>query len=191
MTSHVAAVLRLGIGERGVTEIMAISEHVSSLCVGAAAMRLAPDVPERSERQTASLAEPAPGAAGERLVEIAEWSREHLGLDRVPDFWRFLVHLPRFLDVTWVKDRLVLGPGRLDEPAKLCIAFAVAAFRQSAYWIPYFTQLLRRRTQLSDRSMVELTASVMHYVSFNTVAHGMLLGPRHEEMTAEDFEGTS
>ena len=180
-----AAVLRLGVGERGVTEIMAVSEHVVSLCAGAGALQLAQDVPER--RGPAPAGEP-PGAAVQSLSEIAAWSGEHLGLDRAPDFWRMLAHQPRFLQATWAKDRLVLRPGRLDEPAKLCIAFAVAAFRQSAYWIAYFTQLLRRRAACDEAALVELTGAVMHYVSFNTVAHAMGLGARHDEMTAAEFE---
>ena len=182
-----AAVLRLGIGERGVTEIMAVSEHVSSLCVGAAALQVAPDVPERRDRRLAPLAEPSPGAGAGCLAEIAEWSRDQLGLDRAPDFWRFLGHQPRFLEATWAKDRLVFGAGRLDVPVKLCIGFAVASFRQSQYWVPYFTQLLSRRAEIDERSLVELTAAVMHYVSFNTVAHGMILGAKHTGMTAAAF----
>jgi hypothetical protein len=183
----VAAVLRLGVGERGVTEIMAISEHVGSLCAGAAALQVEPDVPER--RGPASNAGPPPGAVGPCLDEIVGWSREHLGLDRAPDFWSRLAPQPRFLLATWRKDRLVLGAGRLDEPAKLCIAFAVAAFRQNPYWIAYFTELLRRCAGIDEPALVELTASVMHYVSFNTIAHGMMLEPRFGEMTAADFVG--
>jgi len=167
----VAAVLRLGIGERGVTEIMGVSEHVSSLCAGAAALQLAPDVLERREPAPGAAGEPAPSTAAECLEEIASWSRENLGLDRAPDFWRLLAQQPRFLQTTWAKDRLVLSPGRLDESAKLWIALAVAAFRQSAYWIAYFTELLRRRAAYDQSALVELTAAVMHYVSFNTVAH--------------------
>ncbi len=182
-----AAVLRLGIGERGVTEIMGVSEHVSSLCAGAAALKLAPDVPDRREPASAGAGEPAPSAAMESLEEIASWSRENLGLDRAPDFWRLLAQQPRFLQTTWAKDRLVLSPGRLDDSAKLCIAFAVAAFRQSAYWIAYFTELLRRRAAFDESALVELTASVMHYVSFNTVAHAMMLGAKHQDMTAAEF----
>src|SRR5262245_54641580 len=166
---------------------MAISEHVNSLCAGAATLQLTPDVPER--QGSAPAAGQPPTAAIECLDEVAAWSRQHLGLDRAPDFWRLLAHQPRFLQATWAKDRLVLGPGRLDEAAKLCIAFAVAAFRQSPYWIAYFTERLRRRPAWDEAALVELTASVMHYVSFNTIAHGMMLGPRHEEMTAADFEG--
>jgi hypothetical protein len=178
----VAAVLRLGVGERGVIEIMAISEHVSSLCAGAGALQLQPDLLERR------WPEP-PKAAAECLDEIAAWAREALGLDGAPDFWRLLAHQPRFLQATWAKDRLVLGAGRLDERVKLCIAFAVAASRQSPYWIACYTELLRRRAAIDEPALVELTASVMHYVSFNTIAHGMMLGARHDEMTAADFEG--
>jgi hypothetical protein len=182
----VAAVLRLGVGERGVTEIMAISEHVGSLCAGAVALRLEPHFPERPGPAPATA---LPKAAAECLDEIAAWAREAVGLDRVPDFWRPLAHQPRFLRATWDKDRLVMGAGRLDERAKLCIAFAVAASRQSPYWIASYTELLRRRAGIDEAALVELTASVMHYVSFNTIAHGMMLGPRHEEMTAAEFAG--
>jgi hypothetical protein len=123
----------------------------------------------------------------ESLEEIASWSRENLGLDRAPDFWRLLAQQPRFLQTTWAKDWLVLSPGRLDESGKLCIAFAVAAFRQSAYWIAYFTELLRRRVAYDESALMELTASVMHYVSFNTVAHAMMLGAKHQDVTAAEF----
>ena len=51
-----AAVLRLGVGERGVTEIMAISEHVSSLCA---------DIKLRDD---ASVPGPRPISAGQLSV---------------------------------------------------------------------------------------------------------------------------
>ena len=63
-------------------------------------------------------------------------------------------------------------------------ALLVAAFRQSPHCVHYFTQLLRRRAEIDERSLVELTAALMHYVSFNTVAHGMMLGAKHTAMTA-------
>jgi hypothetical protein len=166
---------------------MAVSEHVGSLCAGATALQLASDVPERLGPPRPH--EEPPATAREQLDEIAAWSSERLGLDRVPDFWRLLAHQPHFLQATWAKDRLVLGPGRLDENAKLCIAFAVAAFWGSQYWIAYITELLRRSAKTNTATRVELAASVMHYVSFNTVAHAMMLRARHEEMTAAEFDG--
>jgi hypothetical protein len=54
----------------------------------------------------------------------------------------------------------------------------VTQFRQSPYWIAYFTHFLQVRCGLTDRGVVELAGAVMHYVSFNTIAHGMRLKHR-------------
>lgn len=184
--------LRLGIGERGVSEIMAIAEHVASLCVAAEALRLPVDIPDQAEpSDRLAVRPPAPadlqGEAREVMDEIAGWAQESLGIAHVPLIWRSLAHLPRMLTNSWRKDRLVMSTGRLDEQAKACIAFAVAATRQSPYMIAYTTALLRNALSLEDEALVELVASVMHYISFNTISHAMLLEPRQTEMQATQF----
>jgi hypothetical protein len=90
------------------------------------------------------------------------------------------------LEATWRKDRLVFRAGAVDDLVKLCVALAVAQFRGSAYWIAYYTHLLRTIRELDDRALVDIAGSVMHYVSFNTIAHGMRLHPPVEELTAAD-----
>ncbi len=82
---------------------------------------------------------------------------------------------------------MVLGAGQLDTGAKACIALAVASFRQSSYWIAYYTALVRSVCGFGDRELVELAGSVLHYVSFNTIAHGMHLEAGLHEMTAAQF----
>ena len=69
---------------------------------------------------------------------------------------------------------------------KGCAALAVAQFRQSPYWFAYLTHVLRSRSGLDDRALVELAGAVMHYVSFNTIAHGMRLDAPFSDMTAAD-----
>lgn len=183
--------LRLTGTERAVAEIAAVAEHVASLTVAAAAFQLRPDVlSEAGETSGAPLVplldeHSAPEAAS-TLGEIREWSRQTLGVGGVPAIWRALAHQPQLLDTTWRKDRLILSAGTLDELVKACAALAVAQFRQSVYWISYFTQLLRRRSGVDDRTLVELTGAVMHYVSFNTIAHGMRLDPPVADITAAD-----
>ncbi len=172
--------LRLAGSDRAVAEIAAIAEHVASLTAATAALRLRPDVPAPAEPESPSplvtlLDESAAADAAPTLAEIRTWSRDALGLDHVPAVWRALAHQPRLLAATWRKDRLVLGGAALDGFVKTCAALAVAAFRQSDYWIAYFTQLLRRGNGLDDRALVELAGAIMHYVSFNTIAHGMRL----------------
>ncbi len=124
------------------------------------------------------------GDAAPTLAQIRAWSRDALGLEHVPAVWRALAHQPRLLAATWRKDRLVFGDGALEGFVKSCAALAVATFRQSDYWIAYFTQLLRRGTSLDDRPLVELAGAIMHYVSFNTIAHGMRLEAPVEGLTA-------
>ena len=177
--------------ERAVAEVAAIAEHVASLTAAAAAFQLQPDVPSEPRDGAGAglvplLDEHDAGDVTATLTEIREWAREALGVDRAPAVWRALAHQPRLLDATWRKDRVVLGAGTLDELVKGCAALAVAKFRQSSYWIAYLTRFLRTRCRLSDRGLVELAGAVMHYVSFNTIAHGMRLEAPFSDMKAAD-----
>lgn len=188
---HSAAVLRLTQETRAVAEVTAIAEHVASLTAAAAAFQLTPDVPSSLPEEVNPTLVPlvddrAEGDAADTLREIKEWTRHALGLDHVPTVWRALAHDPRLLEATWRKDRLVLGPGILDELVKGCVALAVAEFKQSAYWIAYLTQYLRTRCGVDTRVLVEVAGAVMHYVSFNTVAHGMRLDPPCSAMEPAD-----
>lgn len=182
--------VRLTGSERAVAEVAAVAEHVASLTAASAAFQLGTDVPHDGAVSSTAIVplldeQSAPEAAL-TLAEIRAWSREALGLDRVPAMWRTLAHQPRLLEATWRKDRLVLGGGVLDELVKGCAALAVAQFRQSPYWIAYLTHVLRRQHGLDDRALVELAGAVMHYVSFNTIAHGMRLDAPFSDMTAGD-----
>jgi alkylhydroperoxidase/carboxymuconolactone decarboxylase family protein YurZ len=184
-------VLRLTGSERALVEVAAIAEHVASLTAAAAAFRLRPDVPVSPESGPEVSLVPlldearAPGAA-ETFAEIRAWTRQTLGLDSIPAIWRALAHQPGLLDATWRKDRLVLEAGALDVLVKSLVALAVAQLRESVYWIPYYTHVLRRRCGLDDAAVVEVAGTVMHYVSFNTIAHGMRLEPPVSGMTAAD-----
>lgn len=186
--------LRLGVGERGVSEIMAVAEHTASLCAAAEGLRLPVDLPEPIEPSGPYSVRPVEsgdleGEAATAIAEIEAWARTDLGIEHAPLIWRTLAQLPRLMVSSWRKDRLVMSTGRLDDKAKACIAFAVAGFRQSPYMVAYTTARLRRSLELDDRAIVELAGSVMHYASFNTISHAMHLEPAATEMRAADFEG--
>jgi alkylhydroperoxidase/carboxymuconolactone decarboxylase family protein YurZ len=188
---HAAAVLRLTGTDRAVAEIAAVAEHVASLTAAAAALNVRPELGEEGASagnavRVRLLDEQSAGEAQSSLAEIRAWSRSAFGHDEIPHIWRALAHQPKLLAATWRKDRLIMAPGALDEPVKTYAAFAVACFRQSEYWIAYYTRLLRARGGLDDRMLVELAGSVMHYVSFNTIAHGMRLDAPVAEITASD-----
>lgn len=184
--------LRLTGNERAVAEICAVAEHMASLTAAAAAFRLNPDLaPEPSSLGGTSvqlLDESTAPEASITLSEIKAWASEALGASRLPNIWRALAHHPGLLDVTWRKNRLIFGPGILDELTKACAALAVAQFRSNSYWISYQEQFLRHSCGFDDRAIVEVTAMTMHSVSFNAIAQGMRLEPPFEGLAAADFE---
>ena len=81
----------------------------------------------------------------------------------------------------------MLSAGEIDETTKACAAVAVAMNAHSAYLTSCFNPWVRRATGLDDNGLMELGAAVMHFVAFNTVAHGMLLEPPFVDVRAEDF----
>ena len=186
---HSAAVLRLTQSEKAVAEIAAVAEHMASLTAAAAAIQVQPDVPTASTETglVSLLDEGSAPEAAQTLGEIRDWAHGALGIDHVPAIWRALAHQPRLLEATWRKDRLILGGGELDRLVKGCAALAVAQFRQSSYWIAYLTQFMRHSCALDDQGLVQLAGAVMHFVSFNTIAHGMRLDAPYADMAAGDF----
>jgi hypothetical protein len=183
-------VLRLGATEQGITEILAVAEHVSSIAAAAAGLRLRADVPRPATDATTDRADlsRAPSADAQRtLDEVAEWARDALRIDHVPVFWRVLARKPRLLEAAWAKHRLVLSPDELSGELKVAVALAVAMNAHSDYWIAYLDQLGRVRAGFDDEVVVEIAGAVMHYVAFNTISHGMMLDPPHRDIVASDF----
>jgi hypothetical protein len=186
----VVAVLRLGLSERGVTEIMGVAEHVVSVVAAAEGLRLAPDVPRGAATEGIELIDThrePPAEARATLAEIAAWSSEELGVARVPAFWRAFAGRPRLLRAIWAKHRLVLGVGELDASAKLAIALAVAMNKRSPYWTGYFAEAGRRTAAFDDDVILEIAGATLHYASFNTISHGMMLDAPHSDIVAAEF----
>jgi hypothetical protein len=186
----VVAVLRLGATERGITEILAVAEHVTSIAAAAAGLRLRPDVPVEPTDPPTELVDvtgPAPAEAGSTLADIAEWSASSLGTARAPVFWRAFARKPRLLEAAWAKHRLVLGADELGADLKAAVALAVAMNTHSAYWTGYFGQLGRIAHGYDDETVVEIAGAVMHFTAFNTISHGMMLDAPHTDIVAKEF----
>jgi hypothetical protein len=184
-------VLRLGLNERGITEIMAIAEHVVSVIAAAEGLRLRPDVPERPTgpaTELVGLGTEPPADTRSTLAEIARAAKDTLGIEHVPAFWRALAQRPRLLDSVWAKHRLVLGAGQLDAHAKLAVALSVAMNKRSPYWTSYLAQQGRCAGAFDDDVILEIAGATLHYAAFNTISHGMMLDAPHRDLAAADFE---
>jgi len=187
----VVAVLRLGLDERGITEIMAVAEHIVSVVAAAEGLRLRPDVPEPPTGPPTELVglefEP-PADARSTLAEISRAAKDTLGIDHVPAFWSALAQRPRLLDAVWAKHRLVFGAGQLDAHAKLAVALAVAMNKRSPYWTSYLAHQGRCAGAFDDDVILEIAGATLHYAAFNTISHGMMLEAPHRDLVAADFE---
>ncbi|MEX2047907.1 MAG: hypothetical protein WEE03_12145 [Chloroflexota bacterium] len=184
------AVLRLGLDERGITEIMAIAEHVVSVIAAAEGLRLRPDVPDRPTgpgTELVGLASAPPDDARSTLAEIARAAKDTIGIDHVPAFWSALAQRPRLLDAVWAKHLLVLGAGQLDVHAKLAVALSVAMNKRSPYWTSYLAQQGRCAGDFDDDVILEIAAATLHYAAFNTISHGMMLEAPDRDLAAADY----
>ncbi len=171
--------MRQGLTETGFTEVMAVADHVGGLSSLAALLGLAPDLVEAPPEERAAAVPLVDESTDDETVRrcfgaIRAWSRDHLGIDRVPNLWRAIAHQPAYLESTWEKDRLVLAPGQLDQTTKLAVAMAVAANRSSTYLCEYYRTAFRH-LGLDARALVEAAALTAHFVSYNTIAHSMQL----------------
>ena len=181
--------LRLGVRERGITEILGVAEHVVSVSASAAGLRLSPDdsIARGGPASLVTLPTAPSDAARPTWDEIAAWSVTALGVAQVPAFWRALASRPRLLAAIWAKHQLVLSAGEIAADAKLAIALAVAMNERSDYWTGYIAAAGRTSGAFDDDVIVEIAAATLHYNSFNTISHGMMLDAPHRDLLASDF----
>ena len=175
MDSHIAAVMRLGLDEQGVTELMAAADHARGLAKLAAGLRLEPEVLETPTRSPL-LAPPSDDAAGGRVAglfeEIHGWAKDELGIDRVPMLWRLVAHRPVYLDALWKREQALMADGRVTRFQKRCVGYAVAVNSVAPYMIDWYAASLRR-LGLEDSGFVEMLAVVDYFNNLNTLADGM------------------
>jgi hypothetical protein len=186
----VVAVLRLGLSERGVTEIMGIAEHIVSIVAAAEGLRLRPDVPREALGEPTELIDTGrepPHDARRTLAAVASSAKEELGIAFVPVFWRALAARPRLLESVWAKHRLVLGAGERDRELRVRVELAVAMNKRSPYWTGYLAQAGRSAAAFDDDVILEIAAATLHYASFNTISHGMMLDAPHTDIVAAEF----
>jgi hypothetical protein len=168
--------MRQGLTERGITEIVAVADHVSGLSMAAETLLLEPGR-DGSVNDPGAATVGLPEAADDprlaglwREIEAREGPR--LGIKGLPNFWRLIGHDYLYLRATWRKELVVMGAGELDEEAKQVMALAVAAVNRSRYWTAYYTLVLRARGY-GDRELVRIAAMTDHFTSFNRLTTGL------------------
>ncbi len=163
--------MRLGVDERGVTELVGITELVSGLNKVAFGMMLEdsdgaePLLPYPADED---LAEPARAV----LEEIAEVEGRRLGRDGIPSIWRLLARNRHYVVAAWEKYHVLFdGPG-IDPTSKLAVGLGVSVTNGCRYFIRYYHDALKH-AGWDDGRVLEIFGVVDFYNSFNTLATGM------------------
>jgi AhpD family alkylhydroperoxidase len=164
--------MRMGIDEKGITELIGLVDHVSGMNKVAFGLMLedldgggAPLLPYPGDEEIES-------PARELLVDVEAVESARLGRPGVPAYWRALVRNRHYFDSTWKKHKLMLDGGVLDPEAKAAVGLGVSVTNGCKYFIRYFHAALVKAGWDSGR-IFEIFGVVDHYNSFNTLATGM------------------
>lgn len=117
-----------------------------------------------------------------KLVEEAEATSEvqtiysevkqMFGVPFVPNIFKAMANHPGYLEATWARFKVIMGPGKLDPTTKQVIALAVSATNNCEYCINAHTVTLKQMG-FDDAALTELMAVVDMFNGFNKFLDGL------------------
>ena len=135
--------------------------------------------------------------AVDKAVQAYARIKEVLGVEEVPEVFRYMANVPAFVHDFFMNFRkFVLSEGKLDQKSKLLIAAAVAGQAGSQTWLNFLKDLAEDRSatsqELTEALAVGSTNSMYNVlfkfrdISGSDIFEGMPVGLR-----AHTFQGTS
>ncbi|WP_340124391.1 carboxymuconolactone decarboxylase family protein [Methylobacter svalbardensis] len=110
--------------------------------------------------------------ADESVVAIYNDIKKTFGMDFVPGMFRAMANNPAYLEASWNRYKVIMGPGKLDRKTKEIIAVAVSATNGCEYCINAHTAVLKKMG-LGDTEITELMAVVDLFSGFNKLLDGL------------------
>ncbi len=170
--------MRMGKGERAVTELMSVVDLVSGLSKAAFGAGLYSPEVEGVTPPGMVLGLVEEGSAKGRVAkvfgELREREATRLGRDSVPLFWRAVAHRPLYLEAAWNRSKILLTKGEISLKEKEMLGYAVAANVGSHYFgFEHATAL--RVLGMDDAALVEVLAVVDYFDGLNKVSEGMAI----------------
>lgn len=164
--------MRLGLDEKGVTELMAIVDHVRGLNKVADGLLLEDD--RGSEKPLIPF--PPDDELDVRAPQTLKWVAEHeekrLGRPGVPKIWKALSRNVHYLEATWAKHEMLFDREGIDPMGKLAVGLGVSATNGCRYFVRYFADAIAHAGWDAGK-ILEIFGVVDHYNSFNTITSGM------------------
>ena len=110
--------------------------------------------------------------ASDQVKEIYADIKKTLGLSFVPNLFKAMANHPVYLEATWARHKIIMGPGKVDRKTKEVIAVAVSATNNCEYCINAHTAALKRMG-FDDEAITELMAVVDQFNGFNKLLDGL------------------
>lgn len=112
--------------------------------------------------------------ANDQVRKVYDDIKQVFGLAFVPNLFKAMAHHPVYLETTWSRVKVVMGPGTLDRKTKEIIAFAVSATNGCEYCVNAHGAALKG-LGLGDVEITEVMAVVDLFNGFNRFIDGMLI----------------
>jgi alkylhydroperoxidase/carboxymuconolactone decarboxylase family protein YurZ len=164
--------MRLGLDAEGVTELMAITDHVRGLNKVADGLLLEDDLGDEEPLIPFPQDDELDVRAHQVLQLAAEHEEQRLGRPGVPKIWKALSRNVHYLEATWAKHQLLFDRPGIDPAGKLAIGLGVSITNGCRYFVRYFKNGLTN-SGWDARRILEIFGVVDHYNSFNTITSGM------------------
>lgn len=110
----------------------------------------------------------APDEIRKIYADIKEW----FGLPFVPNLFKAMANHPAYLEISWARVKVIMGPGTLDRKTKEVIAVAVSAANNCEYCVNAHTAALTKMG-FGDAEITELMAVVDLFSGFNNFLNGL------------------
>ncbi|HXG91429.1 MAG TPA: carboxymuconolactone decarboxylase family protein [Blastocatellia bacterium] len=101
-----------------------------------------------------------------QVKEIFDDVKHTLGLPFVPNLFKAMANYPAYLEASWHRFKVIMGPGKLDRKTKEILAFAVSAVSNCEYCINAHAAGLKQMG-VSTEELIEVLAVVDLFSGFN------------------------
>ncbi|MFA6051498.1 MAG: carboxymuconolactone decarboxylase family protein [Methylobacter sp.] len=112
--------------------------------------------------------------AVEPVLSIYNDIKKTFGMNFVPAMFQAMANNPAYLEASWNRYKVIMGPGKLDRKTKEIIAVAVSATNGCEYCINAHTAVLKKMG-LGDAEITELMSVVDLFSGFNKLLDGLCI----------------
>ena len=98
--------------------------------------------------------------------------KKMFGVTFVPNIFKAMANHPGYLEATWMRFKVIMGPGQLEPKTKQVIALAVSATNNCEYCVNAHTVALKQMGY-DDGAITELMAVVDMFNGFNKFLDGL------------------